>query len=107
MTKFRQMGALAIEFARDFGGEYAFLDLHDDAPQSTRRMVGPLKGSAGPGVEDVVAVWTAVVGNPAFRVPAARAKAILLAATGAAQPFGSDKVQQFLEISIFSSSVCC
>ena len=42
-----------------------------------------LQLGAGPGVENVVAVWTAVVGNPAFVVPAALAKAILLAAMGA------------------------
>ena len=68
-------------------------------------MVGAFQLGAGPGVENVVTVWTAVVGNPAFPVPAAPAKAVLVAATGAAQTFGADKVQQFLEIAILGASV--
>ncbi len=105
MTKFRQMGALAIEFARDFGGEYAFPDLHDDGPQFTRRMVGSLKGGSGPGVEDAAAVRTAVVRDPAFLVAPAGMQVFLRAAIRAAGAFGVNELQQFLEIATLGASI--
>ena len=57
-------------------------DAFDEGSQVAGRMVSALQLGAGPGIENVVAVRTAVVGNPAFPVPAAFTKALLVAATG-------------------------
>ena len=68
-------------------------------------MVGALQLGAGPGVENVVAARTAVVGNPALLVFAALAKAILVAAMRAMQAFGVDELHELLEIAILGAPV--
>ena len=68
-------------------------------------MVGPLKGRAGPGVEDAAAVRAAHVRNPTLLVTPADVDALLGPAFGTVGTFGVDELEKSFEIKILGPSV--
>jgi hypothetical protein len=106
--KARERTALAIKGVGQCCQWFSFCSLSYEKPQFAGPMMSALQIGAGPSVENVAAARTAVVGDLTLRVPAADAKAVFPAATGAAQAFSRTNFSSFRKyrFSVALSGLC-